>query len=180
MYVKPAVDGRDTVQVEDFSTIKSKEVYLPAGADWYDFWTGERSTGGHKVTKQTPIDIIPLYVKAGSIVPLGPNVQYAEEKKWDNLEIRVYPGANGRFVFYEDENDNYNYEKGIYSTIGFSWDDARQTLTIEDRKGSFPGMLTERKFNIVKVAGNKGGGENLAGAPDKVVTYAGKKLMIKL
>ena len=139
MYVKPGVSGKDTMQVEDFSTIKSKETYLPAGNDWFDFWTGEKLAGGNKVTKQTPLDIIPLYVKAGSIIPVGPNVQYAEEKKWDDLEIRIYPGANGKFVLYEDENDNYNYEKGVYSTISFNWDDKKKTLTISDRNGSFPG-----------------------------------------
>jgi hypothetical protein len=112
MYSKARIDGKDTVNVEDFSAIKNKEVYLPAGTDWFDFWTGEKSSGGNKVTKQTPLDIVPLYVKAGSIIPIGPSVQYAEEKKWDNLEIRIYPGANGKFVLYEDENDNYNYEKG--------------------------------------------------------------------
>jgi alpha-D-xyloside xylohydrolase len=144
MYIKPSVNGRDTIQVEDFSTVKSKEIYMPAGADWYDFWTGEKFTGGNKISKQTPLDIIPLYVKAGSVIPVGPNVQYAEEKKWDNLEIRIYPGANGKFVLYEDENDNYNYERGIYSTITFDWDDKKKTLTISDRNGSFPGMLTER------------------------------------
>ena len=139
MYVKPGVSGKDTVQVEDFSNIKSKETYLPAGNDWFDFWTGEKFSGGNKVSKQTPLDIIPLYVKAGSIIPVGPNVQYAEEKKWDDLEIRIYPGANGKFVLYEDENDNYNYEKGVYSTISFNWDDKKKTLTISDRNGSFPG-----------------------------------------
>jgi len=180
MYVKPAVNGRDTMQVEDFSTIKSKETYLPASADWYDFWTGEKSSGGNKVTKQTPLDIIPLYVKAGSILPMGPSVQYATEKKWDNLEIRIYPGPNGKFVLYEDENDNYNYEKGIYSTITFNWNDAKRTLTIDERKGSFPGMLNERKFNIVLVTSNKGGGEKLVSQPDKVVSYTGKKLTVRL
>ncbi len=180
MYVKPAFNGRDTIQVEDFSTAKSKETYLPAGTDWFDFWTGERSSGGNKVTKQTPIDIIPLYVKAGSIIPMGPGVQYAEEKKWDNLEIRIYPGANGKFVLYEDENDNYNYEKGVYSTITFNWDDAKRTLTISDRNGAFPGMLKNRKFNIVLVTTAKGGGGNLVSQPDKVVSYTGKKLSVKL
>jgi alpha-D-xyloside xylohydrolase len=180
MYVKPGVRGRDTVQVEDFTTIKSKESYLPAGTDWFDFWTGEKLQGGKKVNKETPLDIIPLYVKAGSIIPVGPSVQYAEEKKWDNLDIRIYPGANGKFVLYEDENDNYNYEKGIYSTITFNWDDAKKTLTINDRKGSFPGMLDSRKFNIVMVNTNKGGGENLVSQPDKVITYTGKKVVVKL
>ncbi|MBD0333229.1 MAG: DUF5110 domain-containing protein, partial [Chitinophagaceae bacterium] len=180
MYIKPSVSGRDTIQVEDFSTIKSKETYLPAGADWFDFWTGEKLSGGNNVSRLTPLHIIPLYVKAGSIVPFGPSVQYAEEKKWDDLEIRVYPGANGKFVLYEDENDNYNYEKGVYSTTTFNWDDKKKTLTIDDRKGSFPGMLQSRKFNIVMVSSGKGGGENLVSQPDKAITYTGKKLTVKL
>ena len=127
------------------------------------------------MSKETPIDIIPLYVKAGSILPIGPKVQYATEKKWDNLEIRVYPGADGEFTLYEDENDNYNYEKGMYSTITFTWDDAKKVLTINDRKGSFPGMLGERKFNIVMVSTNNGAGMDTVKKYDKVVTYNGKK-----
>ena len=120
-----------------------------------------------------------MYVKAGSIIPIGPSVQFAEEKKWDNLEIRIYPGANGKFVLYEDENDNYNYEKGVYTTISFDWDDKKKTLTIGDRNGSFPGMLNERKFNIVIVSANKGGGENIVAQPDKTINYYGKKITAK-
>lgn len=180
MYIKKTGEGRSAVVSEDFSTIKSKEVYLPAGADWYDFWTGERVSGGGKINKETPFDIIPLYVKAGSIIPIGPTVQYAEEKKWDSLEIRIYPGADGQFGLYEDENDNYDYEKGIYSVIPFSWDDKSKTLTIGDRNGSFPGMLAERKFNIVVVAKNKGTGSENTTKYDKVVNYKGKKVVIKL
>lgn len=179
MYVKPGVTGRDTIQVEDFSTIKSKETYLPAGTDWYDFWNGEKLAGGTKVSRQTPLDIIPLYVKAGSIIPFGPSVQYAEEKKWDNLDIRIYPGANGKFVLYEDENDNYNYEKGIYTTIAFEWDDKKKTLKISDRNGSFPGMLDSRKFTFIIVNSSKGGEMNIAAQPDKEVTYSGKRLTVK-
>ncbi|MEO6547319.1 MAG: glycoside hydrolase family 31 protein [Ferruginibacter sp.] len=179
MYIKPGVSGKDTIQVEDFSTIKTKETYLPAGTDWFDFWTGEKLTGGTKTFKETPIDIIPLYVKAGSIIPMAPGVQYAEEKKWDNLEIRIYPGADGKFVLYEDENDNYNYEKGIHSTITFSWDDKKKALTIDGRDGSFPGMPDTRKFNIVVVGNGIGGGENLVSQPGKVITYQGKKLAVK-
>jgi alpha-D-xyloside xylohydrolase len=177
MYVKPGAGDKE--QVEDFSTTKSKEIYLPAGTEWFDFWTGEKLSGGNKVSKETPLDIIPLYVKAGSIIPVGPNVQYAEEKKWDDLKIRIYPGANGKFVLYEDENDNYDYEKGIYSTISFDWNDKKKTLTISDRNGSFPGMLSDRKFNIVIVGGNKGVGENPMNQPDKVISYTGKKLVVK-
>jgi alpha-D-xyloside xylohydrolase len=179
MYIKPAVNGRDTIQEEDFSSVKSKETYLPAGTDWYDFWTGEKLSGGSKVSKQTPIDIIPLYIKAGSIIPIGPAVQYAEEKKWDDLEIRIYPGTNGKFVLYEDENDNYNYEKGVYTTITFEWDDKKKILTINDRKGSFPGMLDSRNFNIVTVDVKKGSGENIVAEPGKRITYSGKKLVVK-
>jgi len=165
---------------EDFNTIKSRELYLPKGTDWIDFWTGDKFSGGQKINKEAPVDIIPLYVKAGSIIPLGPKVQYATEKRWDNLEIRVYEGANGTFTLYEDENDNYDYEKGIYSTISFSWNDARKELTISDCKGSFPGMLTDRKFNIVRVTKNKGAGMEVVKDFDKVIDYSGKKVVVKL
>ena len=180
MYIKPVVNGKDTSLAEDFGTIKTKELYLPAGTDWYDFWTGEKISGGKKITKETPFDIIPLYVRAGSIIPIGPVAQYAEEKKWDNLEIRIYPGANGKFILYEDENDNYNYEKGIYSTIVFNWDDAKRRLTINDRNGTFPGMLESRKFNIVVVDTNQGIGGNVVATPDKTITYTGQKVVVKL
>ncbi len=160
--------------------VKEWKIYLPKGAEWYDFWTGEKYTGGQTVNKETPINIIPLFVKAGSIVPFGPEVQFATEKKWDNLEIRVYEGANCEFTLYEDENDNYNYEEGICSTINFSWIDAKKKLTISDRKGSFPGSLKERKFNIVLVNKNKGGGTYIPEKYDKEVIYTGKKSVIKL
>ena len=165
---------------EDFSTLKSRELYLPKGTGWYDFWTGEKFTGGQTIKKEAPIDIIPLYVKAGTILPVGPKVQYATEKKWDNLEIRVYEGANGEFTLYEDENDNYNYEKGVYSTITFNWNDTKKVLTISDRKGSFPGMLTGRKFNIVKVSAGNGSGMDESEKYNKVVDYNGMKVIIKL
>ncbi len=151
--------------------------YLPKSTTWYDFGTAERFTGGQTIKTDAPQDKIPLYVKAGSVIPVGPNVQYATEKKWDNLEIRVYPGANGTFVLYEDENDNYNYEKGVFSTITFNWDEAKKTLTISDRNGSFPGMLNERKFNVVIVGMNKGLGDSIS-QPDKVITYTGKKITV--
>jgi alpha-D-xyloside xylohydrolase len=156
----------------NFTEAKSIKVYLPEGTAWYDFWTNEKISGGQEVTKKTTIDEIPLYIKAGSILPFGPQVQYATEKKWDNLEIRVYPGANGAFTLYEDENDNYNYEKGAYSTILFTWNEAQKVLTINDRKGAFPGMLTTRKFNISVVEDGK--------KIDKVLTYSGKKIKVSL
>ena len=163
----------------DFTVAKSSKVYLPAGTAWYDFWTNKKLDGGQEITQQTTIDNIPLYIKAGSILPFGPKVQYATEKKWDNLEIRIYEGANGTFTLYEDENDNYNYEKGAYSTITFNWNNAKKTLTIGNRKGSFAGMLNVRRFSIVLAEKGKAAGMK-SEKFDKEVTYNGKKIVIKL
>ena len=179
MYSKIEVNGGDTIKVEDYSTIKLKDVYLPNGAEWYDFWTGEKFSGGQTIKKEVPLDIIPLYVKAGTILPVGPEVQYATQKKWDNLEIRIYEGTNGEFTLYEDENDNYNYEKGAYSTITFSWNDKKKSLTINDCKEAFPGMIKVRKFNIVFVCEKKGTGAALTEQFDRVVDYSGKKVEIR-
>ena len=175
MYVN-TVEGKAT---EDFSVIKNRAVYLPAGTEWYDFWTGEKLKGGQEVQKAAPVDLIPLYVKAGSIMPFGQKVQYSDEKKWDNLEIRVYQGADGEFTLYEDEKNNYNYEKGVYSTITFKWNDKEQTLTISDRKGTFPGMLKSRAFNIVLVDKQNGVGNTPAVKFSKILKYSGKNKVVK-
>ena len=176
--VTTAMYSRDTK--EDFSAVGKRELYLPSGTDWIDFWTGEKLRGGQIVIKEAPVDIIPLYVRAGAIIPIGPDVQYATEKRWDNLEIRIYAGADGLFTLYEDENDNYNYEKGAYSNITFRWNDAGKTLTIGDRKGSFPGMLSEQKFRIILVGKNKGTGTETPKQWDKEITYEGKRTVTKL
>jgi len=174
------VSKKEGKTVEDFSTAKIQKVYLPKGSKWYDFWTGEKLQGGQEVEKAAPIDIIPLYVKAGSILPWGQKVQYAAEKNWDKLEIRIYPGANGEFTLYEDENDNYNYEKGLYSTITMKWDDQSQTLTIGERKGSFKGMLKNRTFNIVLVGSQNGIGVNTTVKFTKTVKYKSKTKSLNL
>ena len=148
---------------------EEQDVYLPGGSDWFDFWTNEKTTGGITVTKKTMIDIIPLYVKAGSIIPFGPKVQFATEKKWDNLELRIYPGADGTFTLYEDENDNYNYEKGAYTEILLTWNNDTKTLTIGNRKGNFKGMLKNRKFTIKRIDGDT-----------KTITYKGKEIKLKI
>ncbi len=132
----------------DWTATKSATKYLPKGTTWYDFWTGKAYKGGQSITITTSFDRAPMFVRAGSILPLGPEMQYVGEKAWDNLELRVYPGADGAFTLYEDEGDNYNYEKGIYSTITFQWNDKTRTLTIHDRKGDYPGMLKHRQFTI--------------------------------
>lgn len=153
----------------DFTTEKSSTVYLPKGAKWYNFWTNEVANGGQTLTIPTHLNTIPLYVKAGSILPIGPDVQYTTEKKWDNLEVRVYAGANGTFTLYEDEGDNYNYEKGAYSTIKFSWNDKSGKLTIGAREGKFPGMIQSRTFNVVIIKNGK------ASEP-KAISYNGAEV----
>lgn len=157
-----------------------RNVYLPAGHKWINFWTGKSYDGGRSVSTPATSDIIPLYVKAGSIIPWGPDVQYSNEKKWDNLEIRVYPGADGSFTLYEDENDGYEYEKGQYTEIEFSWNDAERTLTIGARNGSFPGMLQTRKFNICKVSMLRGFGDAHTVMVSAQVEYDGKEITVVL
>jgi alpha-D-xyloside xylohydrolase len=168
------------LDAEPVTTAKIKEVYLPAETTWFDFWTGKNYTGGQKVTLEAPIDKIPLLVKAGSIVPMGPFVEYSTQKPADPLELRIYKGANSSFTLYEDENDNYNYEKGIFATIDFSWDDASKTLTIGDRKGEFPGMLKTRTLKLVLVDEKHGNGIELSTSVDKTITYDGKKQVVGL
>jgi alpha-D-xyloside xylohydrolase len=155
----------------------SRRVYFPEST-WYDFWTGSSIQGGRSADMPAPIDRLPLFIRSGSIIPLGPDIEYAAEKPADPIELRVYQGANGSFTLYEDENDSYNYEKGAHSTIPFSWDDPSHTLTIGDRSGSFPGMLESRSFHVVFVRENHGVGGGLTSAPDKTVQYAGKKITI--
>ena len=157
-----------------------RDVYLPAGHKWIDFWTGETHEGGQTVTKKGTADIIPLYVKAGSIMPWGPDVQYSTEKKWDNLEVRVYPGADGKFVLYEDENDGYAYENGKYTEIPFTWNEQTQTLTIGKRTGEFDGMLTERTFRICKVTKYNGTGDLHATEYSAEVKYTGEEISVVL
>jgi alpha-D-xyloside xylohydrolase len=159
---------------------KTRQVYLPAGTQWTDFWTGETLNGGQTITSDAPMEKMPLLIKAGSIIPMGPFVQYADEKAADPIELRIYPGTDGSFTLYEDENDNYNYEKGVYATIDFKWNDAKRQLTISDRKGSFPGMLKDRTFNIVIVGKDHGAGIETTDKPDKIVSYNGKQQSIQM
>ncbi len=164
-----ASDGQQEV---DWNEPKSTAKYLPKGAQWYDFWTGKCYKGGQTVTLQTTLDRVPMFVRAGSILPLGEEMQYVGEKTWDNLEIRVYPGADAAFTLYEDEGDNYNYEHGQYTEIAFKWNDRQRQLTIAPRKGQYPGMLQHRRFTIL-----------LPGQPAssaKIVEYAGQEVIVKL
>ena len=166
-------------KVNTFDKTGSQKVYLPKGIKWVDFWTGQSFEGGQTVNKEVPVDVIPLYVKAGTILPLGPKVQYATEKKWDELEVRIYAGADGEFTLYEDENDNYNYEKGAFSTIKFNWNDKAKVLTIGAVTGKFTGMLKSREFNVIIVTPQNGTGANKSKKTDKTVAYKGTIQTIK-
>ncbi|MFA9390336.1 MAG: TIM-barrel domain-containing protein [Prolixibacteraceae bacterium] len=160
--------------------INEWNVYLPNANKWYDLWSGKVFDGGQTIMAEASLDKIPLFVKAGSILPIGPKVQYTAEQKWDDLEIRIYEGANGEFTLYEDEGDNYNYENGTYSTITFNWDNAKKILTIGEAKGSFPGMLTKRNFNIVFVSPDQHSGMDMPQSLVKEIAYVGQKTAVKL
>jgi alpha-D-xyloside xylohydrolase len=155
------------------------DVYLPESTDWYNFWTGQGFNGGQTIQTDAPLDKIPLFVKEGSIIPMGQFIQYCSQKTADTLEIRVYQGADGKFDLYEDEEDNYNYEKGRYTIIPFKWNQQSQTLIIGNRKGQYPGYLKKRIFNIVLV--NKFNGIGITpGETKKSVVYTGKETKITI
>lgn len=156
----------------------SVETYLPEGADWFDFWTNERFAGGRTVSRECPLDILPLYVRAGSIVPFGPAVQYATEKPDAPYEIRIYPGADAKFTIYEDDNETYRYERGERATYELAWNDKTRTLAVGERKGAFPGMAAARKLNVVLASPGKNAGLS---QPDgaRMVMYSGRPLEVK-
>ena len=165
--------------VTDFKA-RSRDVYLPAGAGWYNFHTGAFSHGGRTVTASAPLTEIPLFVKAGSIVLFGPELQYVDEKPADKVEVRIYPGADASFTLYEDEGTTYDYEKGSFTEIPMTWDDETKTLTIGDREGSYEGMLEERDFSIVLATELHSDPKAQATAPAKIIHYTGKQLKIQL
>ncbi len=163
---KLTADGWPAV---DWSQKKTYDIYLPAGSDWYDYWTNRLYTGGQIVNADAPIAYSPLYVKTGSIIPLAEDMQYTSEKPWDTITLNIYPGANAEFVLYEDEGDNFNYLEGKFSRIPMHWNDRKQTLTIDARKGSFDGMLTQRTFKVVMPDG-----------VSKDIKYNGQKITVKM
>jgi alpha-D-xyloside xylohydrolase len=157
----------------------TRRVILPTGTHWTDFWTGKTLDGGQTIEAAAPIGHLPIFVRAGSILPYGPDVQWAGEKPNDPIELRIYPGANGSFTLYEDEGDNYDYEKGQHAVVPFRWNDTTKTLTIGAREGSYPGMPASRIFHIVWVAEGHGAAIPLTKHEDRTVTYTGKELTIK-
>lgn len=158
--------------------VQARKVYLPEGTRWVDFWTGDSLEGGQTIDAPAPIGRLPLYVRAGSIVPYGPTVQWASENRNGPIELRVYPGADGAFTLYEDEGDNYDYEHGSYATLPIRWDDRTHTLTIGARSGSWPGMPRERIFNVVWVSRDHGIGITPTTTIDRTVTWRGSEIRI--
>ena len=159
----------------------SREVYLPKQKGWYDFYTGAYHTGGQTIVADAPFDKIPVFIPEGAILPIGPEMQWSDEKKPELIDLYVYAGKDGSYTLYEDEGTNYNYEKGKYAVIDFKYDNARKQVTIGARKGSFDGMLQKRRFNIILVDQKKQQGVNLAKSPKgKVVKYSGQAMTVKL
>ncbi|MEI9973645.1 MAG: TIM-barrel domain-containing protein [Ignavibacteriota bacterium] len=159
---------------------RTRSVYLPQAEGWYDFWTGKSAAPGTRFDAQAPYDAIPVYVRAGAIVPFGPELQYTAEKPEDPLTVYVYSGANGSFTLYEDQGTTYDYEKGAYTQIPMQWNDASGTLTVGRRQGSFPEMLKEREIRVVLVSKEKPVGFSFDATPAKSVHYTGESVSVKL
>lgn len=158
----------------------SRSVYLPKARLWYDFWTGDPIQGARQIQAAAPLDRLPLYVRAGSILPLGPEIEFASQDPGGPIELRIYRGANGDFDLYEDSGDSYDYEKGEHSIIPLHWDDQAGVLTIGPRQGSFPRMSSTRQFRIVLVGKGHGVGETVSPTEDQRITYQGREVQVKL
>jgi alpha-D-xyloside xylohydrolase len=153
-----------------------RSVYLPAAAAWYDFWTGKPQSGGQEIEADAPLERMPLFVRAGSILPLGPQIEYAAQDRNGPIELRIYRGANGKFDLYEDAGDGYEYQKGEHSIVPIRWDDGDSTLTIGAREGSFPAMAEQRTFRIVLVKDGHGAGLEPTSAVNAEINYKGKEV----
>ena len=159
----------------------SRNVYLPKQKGWYDFYTGKYYAGGQTIVADAPFEKIPVFVPEGAILPVGPEMEWSDQKKPELIDLYVYAGKDGSYTLYEDEGSNYNYEKGKYATIDIKYNDAQKTVTIGARKGSFDGMLQKRRFNVVLVNAANNQGVSLDKAPKgKKVSYAGKQVVVKL
>jgi alpha-D-xyloside xylohydrolase len=159
---------------------RSRQVYLPNASGWYDFWTGQPYSGGETIEAEAPVDAIPIYVRAGSIVPFGPELQYTTEKPADPITLCVYAGADGEFTLYEDDGVTCAYEKGAFAKIPLRWNDSSKTLTIGARQGAFDGMLKDRTFDIVLVDKEHRVGFSFSPAPVKTIKYSGNELNVQL
>jgi alpha-D-xyloside xylohydrolase len=158
---------------------RTRAVYLPKGTDWYDFYSGERFHGGQTVTAAAPYHRMPIYVKAGSIVPTGPDLQYVDEKPSAPVTLNIYTGASGNYELYEDDGKTYAYEEGAYSRIPFHYDEKSRTLSIGDRTGGFPAMVKKRIFHVRWLSGPRDDAADFTSAPDATVQYSGREVKIQ-
>jgi alpha-D-xyloside xylohydrolase len=156
-----------------------RTLYLPDAPAWYDFWTGASTNGSREINADAPLDRIPLYVRAGSIIPLGPEIEYADEKPAGPIELRIYTGADGEFVLYQDTGDGYDYEHGVHSVIPMHWSESNRTLTIGQREGEYPGMPASMEMKVVLVSAGHGTGLEPTANPDKLVVYNGQSLSVQ-
>ena len=159
---------------------RNRQVYFPQQCGWYDLYTGEHLLGGQRLVVDAPYERIPVFVREGAIIPFGPEMEWSDEKPAELINLYVYAGQDGQFQLYEDEGTNYNYEKGQYATINISYDDASRTVSFGQRKGQFPGMLKERRFNVVLVTKDAPKALNLDNPEGKLVQYNGKTVSIQL
>ncbi|HVP22146.1 MAG TPA: TIM-barrel domain-containing protein [Anaerolineaceae bacterium] len=175
---RPMYFAANSVKLEGVE--KTRSVYLPSGSDWYDFWTGERCAGGQTILADAPLETMPLYVRSGSILPIGPEIQFTGEQPDAPIELWVYPGQDGAFTLYEDEGDNYNYEEGKYALIHMDWNDSTRRLTLDDRQGSYPGMQGSKIFRVVMA--DKRAFDPLAAEATQAceILYDGRRIMIEL
>ena len=158
---------------------RTRDVYLPAGTSWYDFYTAEKLDGGAHVNAAAPLSRIPLYVRAGSIIPFGPEIQYTAEKSDAPITLYVYTGRDGTFALYEDAGVDYGYEKGEFSTIPLSYNDAKSELVIGTRTGEFPGMAEKRTFNVRWISADAPRGFDTDTQPDQPVEYSGAAVTVR-
>jgi alpha-D-xyloside xylohydrolase len=157
---------------------RSRDVYLPAGSDWYDFYSGQRYGGGRTIRADAPLARMPLFVRAGAIVPVGPAIQHTDEKPDAPITLYVYTGANGSFSMYHDQGTTYDYEHGAYARIPLSYDEASGTLTIGRREGSYPGMPAHRRFAIRWISGPTPGATDFDRLPAQAVEYTGAAITV--
>jgi alpha-D-xyloside xylohydrolase len=157
---------------------RTRAVYLPAGTGWFDFWTDEFFEGGQTLDARATLDMMPLFVRSGSIVPMGPERQHVNDRPDATVELHVYPGANGKFLIYEDEGDNYNYESGSFSTIPIMWEDKKSQLVLGQRSGDYPGMLKQRKFKIFLHGTDSSSVEGGKRTTNRQIVYDGQPLAV--
>ena len=174
---KPMYFAANSVPLKEVE--KTRSVYLPSGNDWYDFWTGKRYSGGQTISADAPLETMPLYVRSGSIFPIGPQIQFSSDQADVPIELWMYPGQDGEFTLYEDEGDNYNYEQGSFATIHIAWNESTRQLTLDDRRGNYSGMQVSKSFRVVFADGKPF--DPLAEETQaREVFYDGKRLVVDL